>query len=237
MRSFFIWKNEDSRDWGIHLKAPAPLIRAKERVTNVIIPGRAGSYHILEGDGVLDTYLQTIVARIPRSAIDRGALAWLSGSGYLTFSTLPDRRQQARLINQVQLQKLSYNLDWFEGTLAWECQPYKELLHEPTDTLLSSGTTVKNLGDVPEHPLITVTGSGDFALTVNGEVFTVTGLTAQQGGAVIDCDACEVTTPAGELITVQSAGEFPVFSRGANAVSWTGAGITAVAIQRRQRWV
>ena len=237
MRSYFIWRGQDSRDWGIYLKAPAPIIRAKERVTSVVIPGRAGSYHILEGDGILDTCLQSIVARVPQAAIDRGALSWLSGSGYLTFSTLPDRRQQARLINQVQLQKLSYNLGWFEGTLAWECQPYKELLHEPTDVLLSSGSALKNLGDVPERPLFTVTGSGDFALTVNGETFTITGITAEQGGAVIDCDACEVSTPAGELITIQSAGAFPELAPGVNSVSWTGSGITQVTALRRQRWL
>ena len=237
MHSYFIWKNQDSRDWGIYLKAPAPIIRGKERVQNVTIPGHAGAYHLTEGDGIYDTYLQTLTARIPQIAIDRGALKWLSGDGYITFSTLADKRQKARLINQVQLNKVSYNLGWYEGTLAWECQPLKEMLYEPTDTLLSSGTTLYNIGDAPEKPLITVTGSGDFALTVGSAVFTITGITAAQAGAVIDCDACEVLTPAGDLITNQSAGEFPEFAVGSNTVSWTGASVTGVAALRRQRWV
>lgn len=238
MRSYFIWKGQDSRDWGIALKGPAPIVRGKERVTTAVIPGRAGSYHLTEGDGILDTYLQTLTARIPLSAIDRGALSWLSGSGYITFSTMPDRQQQARLINQVTLNKISYHLDWYEGTLAWECQPYKELLHEPTQTLLSASNTLRNLGDVEEKPLITVAGSGDFALTVNGKVFTVTGITAEQGGCVIDSDACEVLTYDNTtLITAQSAGEFPVLTPGSNTISWTGASVTGVTVLRRQRWL
>ncbi len=238
MHSYFIWKNEDSRDWGIYLKAPAPIVRGKERVQNVTIPGRAGSFQILEGDGIFDTYLQSLVARIPQTAVNRGALKWLSGEGYITFSTMPDKRQKARLINQVTLNKLSYNLGWYEGTLAFECQPLKELLHEPTDVLLSSGSTLYNVGDVPEKPLFTVTGSGDFALTVNDEAFAVADITAEQGGCIIDCDTCEVLTYDGTtLMTGQSAGEFPVFKAGSNTISWTGASVTGVTVQRRQRWL
>lgn len=240
MRSYFIWNDQDSRDWSIALKGPAPIVRGKERVQTVTIPGRAGSYTIAEDDeaSILDSYQVPLVARIPTSAIQQGALKWLSGSGYITFSTQPDRRQQARLINQVLLNKVSYHLEWYEGTLAWEVQPYKELLHEPTETLLSAGSTVVNLGDVKERPLITVTGSGDFAITVNGAVFAVSGITAEMGGCIIDSDACEVLTLDGtQLITNLSAGEFPLFRRGSNAVSWTGSGITNVTALRRQRWI
>ena len=134
--------------------------------------------------------------------------------------------------------RMRYNLGWYEGTLAWECQPYKELLHEPTDTVLSSGSTLVNLGDVPERPKITITGSGSFGLLVNNEAFTLTDLTAEQGGAIIDCDACEALDYSGvTLITQQSAGEFPQLRTGATSLSWTGANITSVTIQRRQRWL
>ena len=238
MRSYFIFKNEDSRDWGVLLSAPAPLIRARERITDLTVPGRPGTLTLTEGDKIYEPYTQTLTLSVPEAAINRGAMEWLSGAGYVTFSTDPDRRQRARVVNNFTLNRVSAHLNWYRGTVSFYCQPYKELLSEESAVIASAGTTLANTGAVKEKPVIYISGYGDVTISVNGAEFKLAGITQAQNGAVIDCENSEVTTPDGtQLLTSISSGEFPALDRGLNTVTWSGANVSGVTFKRRQRFI
>lgn len=237
-QSFFIWKGTDCRAKGIRLSGPVSIVRPEERVEHVQIPGRSGDLTALEGIDIYNSYIQTATILVPGGYRVRDIYDWLRGSGYVTFSGEPDRRQIARIIGAITLNKHSHNLDWWTGEVQFYCQPLKELLVEETVTISSSGSTVVNRGDVPASPKITVTCSAGstVVVTAGGNTLTVVLSDRADTGCIIDSEAMIVTTTDGtEDLTVLSSGNFPVLDVGSNAV--TGSGWTSLAIDRRERYL
>ena len=237
-QSYFIWKNQDCRDMGVWLQGPVSIVRPEERVEHVQIPGRSGDLTETEGAEVYNSYIQTATILVKGGFHIREVYRWLRGSDYVTFSGEPDRKQAARIIGAVTLNKHSRNLDWWEGEVQFYCQPLKEKLHSETVTITSSGTAVMNTGDVVSKPKITATASGtSITVAAGGKSLTVTGLTSGKN-YVIDTEIMEVSiTESGTttLLTKDSTGDFPVLAPGSNNV--TGTGWSSLAIDRRERFL
>lgn len=236
MFSYFIFNGINSRDMGIYLAAPAPIMRGKERVTNQTVLGAAGALTLTEGEDIYEPYTQQLILRA-REPIDR-VHRWLRGDGYVTFSGEPDRKQRARIVNQTQFKRISANLKYWEGTVQFYCQPLKEALHEETYAV-SSGATIVNLGDVTEHPVFTLAGAyGTISVSAGGNTLIITGLAQSLGGCVIDCAAGYILSfDQTQLITNLSSGDFPKLLTGANTLTITGSSPGSVTIGRRMRWL
>ena len=234
MQSYFIWNGQDSRAMGLILRRAAPLIRPEERVRHVSSPGLSGDVTELEGDQVYNSYIQTLEFSVDGSR-KNSAINWLKGAGFVTFSGEPDRRQPARVIGAITLNKVSRNLDRWSGQLQFYCQPLKQRIWEATETLTAAGS-VWNGGDVPSLPLIVATpasGASTVTLTVGGRTLT---LTHVDGARKIDGETQEVSNLEGTaLYTVYSAGPFPLLQPGLNAVSFTGC--SSVQITKRERFL
>lgn len=234
-QSYFIWKNVDCRAMGVRLSAPAAIIRPEERVDHITIPGRSGDLTMLEGENIYNSYIQTVSIMAHGAARIRQIYDWLRGSGYVTFSGEPDKKQEARIIGAVTLSRHSYNLDWWEGEVQFYCQPLKEKLFDDIVTLTAAGT-VRNSGDVASRPLIRAKASGT-SMTVSGggNTLTLTGLTSTNVYQ-IDCDAMEVLSADGTtILTDKSSGDFPKLEPGANTVG--GSGWSKLEISRRERFL
>ena len=241
-QSYFIWKGRDCRSMGVILQGPVSIVRPEERVNHVQIPGRSGDLTETEGPDVYNSYIQTASIAVRAGMRVREIYDWLRGSGYVTFSGEPDRKQPARIIGAITLDKHSHNLDWWSGEVQFYCQPLKGKLFPETVTITASGSTVRNAGDVNCRPVYKVTASGSsLAITAAGDgtpeenTITVTGLT---GGDVIwiDAESMEVwNANRTELITKDSSGEFPELSPGANTI--TGSGWSSIEIEKRERFL
>ena len=245
-QSFFIWNGKDCRSMGVIMRGPAPIIRAEERVRHVQIPGRSGDLTETEGENIFNSYIQTVSISVRGGLRVREVYKWLRGSGYVTFSGEPDKRQQARVIGAITLTRVSRNLDNWAGEVQFYCQPLKQKLNESKVTITSSGTTVINSGDVECRPLYKVTvASGKTSITLTTgwsndgvtlqRTIAVTGLT---GGSVyyIDCDAMEVYNEnRTALLTKNSVGSFPVMGQGANVITFTNIG--SIEITKRERYL
>ena len=237
-QAYFVWKGEDCRGRGILLSAPVPIVKPEERVQHVTIPGRPGELTLTEGDGIYQSYIQTV------SIVMEGAFRineiqnWLKGSGYVTFHGEPQRKQQARVIGAVTLTKHSRRSDWWEGEVQFYCEPLKENLTEATETITSSGSTVMNLGDVPARPLLQVTASGTtVVVAAGGNELTITGATSSRV-YYIDCDAQIIWHIESNEIVVDtqlSSGNFPVLQKGLNSV--TGSGWSSIMVTKRERFL
>ena len=233
---FFIWNNKDCRSMGVRLAAPVAIVRPEERVKHVQIPGTAGDLTQLEGENIFNSYIQTASIQVTGGFRVREVYDWLRGAGYVTFHGEPDRKQAARIIGAVTLNKFSHNLDIWTGEVQFYCQPFKQLLQERVTDITSSGTTIRNAGDVNEKPLIKVTPSGNSAvITYNGQTITVTGLTS--GTAIwIDCEIMEVlNSDKSALLTKNASGVFPQLAPGTNTV--TGSGWSKLEFYRRERFL
>ena len=249
-QSFFIWKGMDCRSMGITMRGPAPIIRAEERVKHIEIPGRSGDLTELEGEErreVFNSYIQTASVSLAGKDKKRELFTWLRGSGYLTSSSEPDLKQQARVIGAVTLNKISRNMDRYAGEIQFYCQPMKEKITETPQTILSSDTTKKiiNEGDVWAKPLLKVTTTSNsvwiqFAQDGYSRRIDIdmTGLSPQD--IYIDCDTMEVyDAPSTGWMTwrstVSSGIYWPVLYMGENTV--TGGGWSKVIVTKRERFL
>lgn len=235
-RSYFIFNGVDCRSMGVILSGPAPIIRAEERVNHVQIPGIAGDLTEVEGENIYNSYIQTVTMMVHGAYNVRNVFKWLRGSGYVTFSGENDKRQPARVIGAVTLNRHSYNLDWWEGEVQFYCQPLKERMSEDVLTLTESGLAVNNGGDVTCRPLWKVKASGtSFTIVISGKTFTVTGTTSNRIYHV-DSETMEVIdTSNSNAVTKNSSGAFPVLAVGNNTI--TGSGWSKIEVVRRERFL
>ena len=234
-QSYFIWNGVDCRSMGVKLSGPVPIVRPEERVQHIEIPGRSGDMTQLEGDQIYNSYIQTASIMVQGGYRVRDIYKWLRGSGFVTFHGEPDRRQAARIIGAITLNKHSRNLDWWVGEVQFYCQPLKEMLTAKTDTVSLNGTVI-NSGDVDEKPVFLVTCSGGTAtLTIGSKSISVSDNT--QGTVLrIDSDAMMVTNTAQtENWNKWAIGDYPVLKPGSNTIG--GSGWTTVTIQRRERFL
>lgn len=237
MYSYFVFNGIDSRDMGVYLDAPAPIMRGKERVTQATVLGRAGALTLTEGEDVYEPYTQQLIlrAREPVHDISR----WLRGEGWITFSGEPDKRQQARVVNQTQFKKVSHHIDYWEGTVQFLCHPLKELVC-PRTYGVTGGQSIVNLGDVSERPVLTLEGAyGDLTVAAGpGEPLVIAGLDASYGGCVLDCDARELLSfDKTELLTRLTAGDFPCLPVGRSTLTVTGSHTGTITITRAEKWL
>lgn len=227
--NYFVWNDRTTIDLGIRIESPAPIQRGEERVTKVTVPGRIGQLTLAEGIHVYDPYLQTQHVFVPTHRVSE-TLRWLSGEGRITFSSEPERVQEARVIHDFNLSKLSKNLEWWEGDVSFLCQPFKKR-RVPAIVTLDSCSMLINGGDIEETPIITVYGTGDCELTIADKTLVIPSVT---DGAVIDCEIMEVFDLNGNYKTGIS-GEYPHPPRGAYTVELTE-GFSA-AVQRGERFL
>lgn len=239
-QSYFSWNGVDCRSMGIIMRSAAPIIRAEERVSHIQIPGRSGDLTQTEGENIYNSYIQTITMSVRGGYRVRDIFKWLRGEGYVTFSGEPDRKQRARIIGAITLDRVSRNLDHWAGEVQFYCQPLKEKLIENTVTLTSNNKVVRNEGDVIARPLYRCTASGSsITLTVTGtgtpenNSITVTGLTSGRTYR-IDSDIMEILYSSSRY-TKNSTGNFPVMSPGDNTISFSG--ISSVEITKRERFL
>lgn len=244
-QSYFIWKGKDCRSMGVWLQGPVAIVRPEERVEHVQIVGRSGDLTETEGEDIYNSYIQTATILVKGGYRVREVYSWLRGSGYVTFSGEPDRRQKARIIGAVTLNKHAYNIDWWVGEVQFYCQPLKELLVQRSATVTPTGvnSSIANFGDVTARPLLKVncTGDGsggrrDVVITINERTFTVEKCSATDK-PVIDADTMIVTNEDGtEDWTSWSSGEFPVLDVGPN--NFSGSGWSSISVvDRRERFL
>jgi phage-related protein len=245
-QSYFIWNGIDCRSMGVWLKGPVPLIRPEERVKHVQIPGMSGDLTQVEGDDIYNSYIQTASLLVKGGFRVRDVYRWLRGAGYVTFSGDYDKRQKARIIGAITLNKNSHNHDWWVGECQFYCQPLKELLIDNPVTISTSATELRNYGDVTCKPLYKVTmhsANTNFTLTAawnrDGSSLvrelSVSGLSANYPAVYVDCESQEIYNANGALITNKSSGAFPVLGPGSNTIVFSH--VNKVEITKRERFL
>ena len=154
-------------------------VRAKKQN----LPGRDGFISVPEGWQEITVRVDVAV---PDSADLPEAKRWLTGAGELVFGDDPTRVYDAVILSPVPLQAITKRLDGQKCTVVFTCQPFMRQADE-TPIELTSGSVFPGKGDASSMPLITVEGSGEQDLIVNGRRMR---LTLTQGTPLcIDCDA------------------------------------------------
>ena len=228
--AWFTFKGIDSREMGVIVTAMPETVRAERRIESITVAGRNGSLHTDEG--VYESYDRTMeCALIKRARLDEIA-AWLVGSGEMTFSTEPDKVYRVTIANKISITQMMRVFQKFQIIL--DTQPFKYSVNAAGDALeLTAPTTIRNSGTVYSEPLITVYGSGDITLTVNGADFPMYGV---QESITIDSEMMEVFKGDTNQNGKYGGAEFPRFEVGKNEIRWTG-NVSKIKIQPRWRWL
>lgn len=235
---YFTWKNIDCRSMGIYLTGHAPIVRPEERVNHIQIPGMSGDLTQTEGENIFNSYIQTVTIHVKGGYRVREVYDWLRGDDFVTFSGEPDRRQPARIIGAVTLNRHSRNIDTWVGEVQFYCQPLKERLNPQPVLVSSSGSIIKNNGDVTAFPVITATctAGSTVVIAAGGKQITVTMTGLSDTGCIIDCGAKIVTNTAKTQNFMNLCiGDFPELPQG--NVEITGSGWTGLAIDKRERFL
>lgn len=229
----FTWNGTSCLTKGIRLRTSPEIVRPEERVSHIVIPGRSGELTKTEGDDIYNSYIQTLqmIADSPEHLAE--AEQWLRGDGYVTFSTQPNVKQRARVINAVTFTKLSHNMNRWAGDVQFYCEPLKQQLTESAVEITSNGATITNPGDVVSRPKITIAGSGDITIRIRSNSIS---LTAADTGWIVDSDLQWVTNASGTPQMGVYTGNFPVIPPGESTVQFTGS-VTKLTIEGNWRYL
>ena len=231
MMPWFLWKGIDSRDMGIWISELPQPTKAAERTKDVNVLGKAGTLTIREGENVHEGYAKNCKITAPWNADFAALLTWLSGDGEVVFSNEPDRVYHAHLASRIEFYRQGNSLK--TATIPFFVHPHKGQYPPEVAFAATSGADIWNPGTVTALPLITVTGSGTVAFTLNGEAAMSLTLGANGETVVIDSDA-EIITSGGSIWLGEYTTDFLKLPPGTNTLSW--AGTATVTIQPRWRW-
>lgn len=208
-------------------KMPSP-VRAARRVEKYELDGRHGELHMFDG-AYEQIELEATLNLFGAASIDAMNM-WLDGYGDLVLSDDPGKCYKATVIDEIDYTRYrtADEKRYDELKVRFSCHPFRYLA-DPEETTLNAAGAITNPGTAESKPIITVYGSGDGVLTINGSDIQFEGIS---GEITIDTEAGKVySAAAGAKMT----GDFPVFPTGETSVAFSG-GITGVKINPRWRW-
>ena len=228
--AWFTFKGVDSREMGVIVTAMPETVRAERRIESITVAGRNGSLHTDEG--VYESYDRTMECALKKRARLDEITAWLVGSGEMTFSTEPDKVYRVTIANKISIAQMMRVFQKFQAVM--DTQPFKYSVNAAGDALeLTAPTTIRNSGTVYSEPIITVFGSGDVTLTINGADFPLYGV---EESITIDSEMMEVFKGDTNQNGKYGGAKFPRFEVGKNEIRWTG-NVSKIKIQPRWRWL
>ena len=228
--AWFAFKGIDSRYMGVIVTAMPETVRAEKRIDSITIPGRSGTLH--RDEDVFESYVRTMECAVKnRENIDEIA-AWLVGSGEMRFSTEPDKVYDVTISNKISILQMMRMFQRFMVTM--DTQPFKYRHKAERDMLtLTEATTFRGKGNIFSEPIITVYGTGNITLTINGADFPLENVAEH---ITIDSEMMEVFKGAENQNSKYGSTAFPRLEMGKNDISWTGA-VEKVEIQPKWRFL
>lgn len=226
-----------SEDMGVIVTKLPDFHRAPRRITQTDVPGR--SRPVIKDEGGYDTYqteLEINANGVPLSEI----YDWLRGEGWMVSSDDEDFMAYVYLYGQIDDDRFRVEGECFDNLrLTLTVEPYRREADERAIVLTQEGT-FGGRGHDAALPLITVTGSGDVSLMVNGSTVLIDGL---DGSLTLDSDAGVAYTGtvdemvwAGGMVTLLDGWPELEPEGGANLINWSG-NVTQVVIQPQWRYL
>ena len=246
---YFIWKGVRCTEKGIIVEAYPPIVKPKERVEQITIPGRAGKLIIPEGDyPVYDNYLKSVKCWCtPGEDIDQ-IVDYLKGAGLVIFGNEPDRAYAARIINQIDFAQIMSGRQYRNFTIPFDVSPLKRVYPESDETIYtftseSSDKVVCNLGNMVCYPTVTITvdSAETIILTIANNYIRFAA--PAEGTYILDFESQMYYRQSTlENVSLYLTGDRVMLYtdaevlHGRHTVSWTGEAVS-ITIRPNWRWV
>ena len=202
-------------------------ISPKRRDETFTVPGRHGN--LTTTDGAFESYIRSTEFIVKdKKKIDE-ICAHFKGSGWLIFSSEPDRKYKARVANQIEFSHVIRHFKRF--VVEFEVHPFGYDVFEQTITK-TAPFSLFNIGTVDSEPIITIFGTGNITLYVNNQSISLKEIA---GSITIDSEMQNAYNGAASMNNKMS-GEFPILSLGENHITWLG-NVTKLEIQPNWRYI
>ena len=234
--AWFRFKGIDSRDMGIWLKEMPNRFVPGRSYTRKRINGMDGS--IIFGDGTYNDVKVQIPCDVRDETKMTAVAAWLTGRGELIFSDEPNLAYDASIEKEYSRVSITPRLTGQRFTVSWTCHPFRRIIPAAEPVIFTEPGMIENPGTVYSLPKITITGNGDFSLSINTQTMFMSGV---EGGIVLDSELVDALD-LNESVTMndRAYGEFFRMQPGVNIVSWTaesGSSVESVKIEPRWRCI
>lgn len=211
-------------DFKLLISFDVELASSEPDVTAAEVPGRDGDVLIdnHRNKSVTQTFSLASAQPHPQGTeMMRQAIEWLRadvGIHDFELSSEPDYIRHASVLAAV---STTVKQDGVYGSVTFSFEPRRYLKEGLTDTAITSGTTLKNLGTIPSQPKITLVGTGDCQLTIGDSTYKFKGI---DSGVVIDSQATSIVRSDGKDYAFGWYYEtvFPLINPGQSPISWTG---------------
>lgn len=114
-----------------------------------------------------------------------------------------------------------------EFTVEFICEPFSEDLQLTTYEITSNNFSFNYIGNAPSEPLIKLYGSGNVQVTINGETMVINNVTDY---VEIDSKLLQVRKADGTSKDNDTQGDFALFSKGINTISYVGT-VTKIVVE------
>ena len=225
--NYCIFKDINSLELGLYMERCPEKISPKRRDETFTVPGRHGN--LTTTDGAFESYIRSTEFIVKdKKKIDE-ICAHFKGSGWLIFSSEPDRKYKARVANQIEFSHIIRRFKRF--VVEFEIQPFGYDVFEQT-LVKTAPFSLFNIGTVDSEPLITIFGTGNITLYVNNQSISLKEIA---GSITIDSEMQNAYNGAASMNNKMS-GEFPILSLGENHITWLG-NVTKLEIQPNWRYI
>ena len=227
------WKGIDSESIeGLLICELPPISKPKIRIKETVIDGVDGSF--IEELGY-ESYDKTMKIGLTRDYDIDEVMDYFNGEGNLIFSNEDDKLYKAKIINQIDYQRL---LRFKTANITFRVQPFKYSASEISKNVdITDETSINfyNNGNVESKPQIKIYGTGVINFKLEGRtIFTYT-FSSDDTYVVIDSDKQDAYV--GSILKNRFMnGDFPIFQKGKNTISWDGT-ITKIEISNYSRWI
>lgn len=200
---------------------------ANEEYEEVLVEGRNGKLIINKGTYPDKKIPFTFTILSPRIEIDFVRVyEWLTEieDDRLIFGR-DDRCYKVKKVIFGDIQKEFRSIGEFDVTFL--CEPFLQDIDKTTHEITTSGFKINYDGNAPGDTLIKVYGSGNIQLTINGETMQINNVTDY---VEIDSDLLQVRNQDGTSKDDDTLGDFVLFTKGENVISYTGT-VTKVVVE------
>lgn len=220
----FTFNGVSSTTHGLRVTSDYVINSTGNDVETVAVPGRDGDLLISKNR------LKSVTLELPCTLLSNRKLTdaeseisnWLNVDGYkdLTLSWDPDFIYRSAFIETFEIAGLMRQFGKVKlNFLTYPVKFYKQGRVKQT---LMNGATVNGIGNVNAKPIITLRGSGDCTLTINGRKTKLRGI---QNTIVLDMQANQVYSgnlPAWDKVVRSPQFQMPYLDYGRNLISWDG---------------
>ena len=218
---------------GLLIQSLPPITKPKMRTKVETVDGRDGDIITKLGYEAYDKEIR--IGLYADYNVDE-VISFFATSGTIVFSNEPQKYYYFEQLDDIDFEKL---LRWKQAKLKLHVQPYKYSLVEDnffftvTD---ETSLTLSNIGNTGARPIITIHGSGNISLSLNGhQQFQI----ALGDNNIISIDTDQMKAYNGTLLMNRLVtGDYDDFILpiGKNTLSWSGT-VTQIDVAHYSRWV